>query len=1057
LPTTSNNGITGTWSPALNNTATTTYTFTPDAGQCASITTLTITVNSAVTPTFDAVAPICSAANLAALPTTSTNGITGTWSPALNNTATTTYTFTPDAGQCASATTITIIVNDAVTPTFDAVVPICSGANLAALPTASNNGITGTWSPALNNTATTTYTFTPDAGQCASTTTLTITVNNTVTPTFAAVAPICAGANLAALPTTSTNGIAGTWSPALNNTATTTYTFTPDAGQCASTTTLTITVNDAITPTFAAIAPICVGANLAALPTTSTNGITGTWSPALNNTATTTYTFTPDAGQCASTTTLTITVNNAVTPTFNPIVALCLNSTAPALPTVSTNGITGTWNPAIINTSALGATTYTFTPDAGQCAVPTTMSITIALQVTAIFSEIPTLCVGSTAPALPVTSNNGITGTWSPATITTAAPGITVYTFTPDAGQCVVGTTAIEVTVDAPITPVFTAVPAICEGTNLAPLPTTSNNGISGTWSPALNNSITTTYTFTPTAGQCASTTTLTIEVEAATTPLFDPIAPICAGGTLSSLPTTSVNGISGTWSPALNNTATTTYTFTPDAGQCASTTTLTITVNNAITPTFTAVAPVCAGANMAALPTISTNGITGTWSPALNNTQTTTYTFTPDAGQCATATTLTITVNPVITPTFNAVSAICAGDLLVALPTTSTNGITGTWSPALNNTTTTSYTFTPTGGQCASTTTLQIVVNPLPTLVITNPAPICAPGTVDLTAPAITNGSTPGLTYSYWINPTATTPLNNPAAVSVGGNFYIKAEANGFCPVIKPVTVTINPLPTASISGEGTICEGSTKTLLVSFTGVAPYQLVYSDGVNSITVNSIAGPTYQLSVAPATTTTYSISSVSDANCVNTAINSSVVVSVESTVPGERYTAVTASPSVPLQLTARTIGNDYTYSWAPAIGLNNPTLQNPVFTYDRQTEYLISLTSAAGCVTVDTLLVEMTGNPDSPSDIFVPNAWTPNGDGHNDKLFPIPVRIKELKYFRVFNRWGQLVFETNILWQGWDGIFQGQPQVMDTYTWTLEAVGEDGTYFKRAGNAVLIR
>ena len=65
--------------------------------------------------------------------------------------------------------------------------------------------------------------------------------------------------------------------------------------------------------------------------------------------------------------------------------------------------------------------------------------------------------------------------------------------------------------------------------------------------------------------------------------------------------------------------------------------------------------------------------------------------------------------------------------------------------------------------------------------------------------------------------------------------------------------------------------------------------------------------------------------------------------------------------------------------------------------------------------------------------------------------------IRELKYFRVFNRWGQLVFETNVLLQGWDGIFKGIPQVMDTYTWTLEATGEDGKYFKRSGNSVLVR
>jgi hypothetical protein len=73
------------------------------------------------------------------------------------------------------------------------------------------------------------------------------------------------------------------------------------------------------------------------------------------------------------------------------------------------------------------------------------------------------------------------------------------------------------------------------------------------------------------------------------------------------------------------------------------------------------------------------------------------------------------LTVNPNITPTFAAVAPICSGATLSPLPTTSTNGITGTWSPALNNTATTIYTFTPTAGLCATTTTLTITVNPLP------------------------------------------------------------------------------------------------------------------------------------------------------------------------------------------------------------------------------------------------------------------------------------------------------------------------------------------------------
>ncbi|MBL7896986.1 MAG: gliding motility-associated C-terminal domain-containing protein, partial [Crocinitomicaceae bacterium] len=145
-----------------------------------------------------------------------------------------------------------------------------------------------------------------------------------------------------------------------------------------------------------------------------------------------------------------------------------------------------------------------------------------------------------------------------------------------------------------------------------------------------------------------------------------------------------------------------------------ATTTTLTITVNPNVTPTFAAVAPICSGDPLSALPTTSTNGITGTWSPALNNTATTSYTFTPTAGQCAITTSLTITVNPNVTPTFAAVAPICSGDPLSPLPTTSTNGITGTWSPSLNNTATTTYTFTPTAGQCANTTTLTINVNPV-------------------------------------------------------------------------------------------------------------------------------------------------------------------------------------------------------------------------------------------------------------------------------------------------------------------------------------------------------
>lgn len=455
------------------------------------------------------------------------------------------------------------------------------------------------------------------------------------------------------------------------------------------------------TPTFTQIASQCSGATFT-LPTTSTNGISGTWSPAINNTATTTYTFTPTAGQNATTATMTVTIitNPNVTPNFPGFQPICSGDSF-TLPTTSPNGVTGTWSPAFNN---MATTTYTFVPNPGQCSINATRIVTVNPSTTTTFTQIPPICSGGNL-ILPSFSNENIVGTWSPAVNNTAT---TTYTFTPTAGQCA-STATMTVTVLPSISPTFTQINPICAGATLT-LPTTSNNGITGTWSPAINNTATTTYTFMPTNGQCP--VTMTVAVNQNQIAQFQQIPPICAGATLAPLNTTSINFITGVWSPALNNMATTTYTFTPTDGQCA-TATMTIVVNPATTPIFTQVSPICSGATLTALPTVANNGgILGSWSPALNNTATTTYTYTPFGGQCATTATMTIIVNPNVTPTFATVNPICAGATLTALPTTSTNGVVGTWSPALNNTTTTTYTFTPNAGQCATTQTLTITVN---------------------------------------------------------------------------------------------------------------------------------------------------------------------------------------------------------------------------------------------------------------------------------------------------------------------------------------------------------
>jgi serine protease inhibitor len=604
------------------------------AGGTASSTT-SLSLATPTTPTFNQVAAICAGGSFS-LPTSSLNSINGSWLPAINNQATTLYTFTPTSGQCAITATMTVTVNASVVPTFTQVAPICAGGSFT-LPSSSSNGINGTWSPAINNQATTTYTFTPTSGNCVSTATMTVTVNAATTPTFTQVGAICTGGTFT-LPTTSNNAITGTWSPSINNTATTTYTFTPTTGQCATTATMTVTVNTGVVvPTFTQVATICAGGSFT-LPTTSNNAITGTWSPAINNQATTTYTFTPSAGQCANTTTMTVTVNPSTTPTFTQVAAICAGGSF-TLPSSSTNGINGTWSPAINNQTT---TTYTFTPTTGQCASTTTMIVTVNAATTPTFTQVAAICVGGSF-TLPSSSTNGINGTWSPAINNQAT---TTYTFTPTTGQCA-STATMTVNVNASTTPTFTQIAGICTGGSFT-LPTTSNNGVNGTWTPAVNNQLTTTYTFTPATGQCATTATMTVNVNASTTPTFTQVAAICAGGSIT-LPTSSNNAINGTWAPAINNQATTTYTFTPAAGQCATTATMTVTVNAATAPSFTQIAPITVGGSIS-LPTTSNNGVTGTWSPATNNQATTTYTFTPDAGQCATTASMTVTVNPVTT-----------------------------------------------------------------------------------------------------------------------------------------------------------------------------------------------------------------------------------------------------------------------------------------------------------------------------------------------------------------------------------------------------------------------
>jgi gliding motility-associated-like protein len=172
---------------------------------------------------------------------------------------------------------------------------------------------------------------------------------------------------------------------------------------------------------------------------------------------------------------------------------------------------------------------------------------------------------------------------------------------------------------------------------------------------------------------------------------------------------------------------------------------------------------------------------------------------------------------------------------------------------------------------------------------------------------------------------------------------------------------------------------------------------------------------------------------------------------IESPRAGIRYPDVNTLMNTNTNLSARSSGDSY--FWQPSAGLNNFRIMNPIFNYNKETEYTIDIRTLAGCKTVDTLRVRMFNT----SDLYVPEAFTPNGDGVNDRLDVFLVGIKELVFFRVFNRWGQLMFETNNAMQRWDGKYRNTVQPLETYVWVAEAIANDGRVIKKRGQTVLIR
>jgi gliding motility-associated-like protein len=306
---------------------------------------------------------------------------------------------------------------------------------------------------------------------------------------------------------------------------------------------------------------------------------------------------------------------------------------------------------------------------------------------------------------------------------------------------------------------------------------------------------------------------------------------------------------------------------------------------------------------------------------------------------------------------------------------------------------------------------------------------------------------SKPGLTYEW----TPTTGLSNPnisnpfAKPLVKTKYYVKVTSGGGgCNNIDSVTITPTIVDTSmQFLGKAKFCSNSNDSAVLLLPAVNTKQW-YKDGAK------ISGATQRRLRITQSGDYYALVTNEDGCTVPTR---TVYVQIEEPIKGITYPIKYAFFNTPLTLQAREITP--VVLWNPSLYIDNPISFRPVFRNGVEVtqKYIITLTSASGCVTLDTQVVKSI----KEITVFIPTAFTPNNDRLNDVFYPVTDGIKEIYAFKVFNRWGQEIFSTTNFEKGWDGMWRGVPQLPGVYTWYYRGLGIDEKIVFRSGTVTLIR
>ena len=453
-----------------------------------------------------------------------------------------------------------------------------------------------------------------------------------------------------------------------------------------------------------------------------------------------------------------------------------------------------------------------------------------------------------------------------------------------------------------------------------------------------------------------------------------------------------------------------------------------------------------------------SVDGINFQPSPVFNNLPAATYTVTARiAGTfCSGSTSVTINQPALLTAVATPTSTDCsnktgvidvtAGGGTPAYEYSINNGINYQTSNQFLNLSTGNYNTIKVrdANGCISPTTATIALNDTMRLELGPDSTICVGSSITLIP------QTNALTDTFKWSPKATldydtvrTPIAKPTDTT---KYYLTAKW-GICSRRDSITINVKHKPIANAGKDTTVCYKTNATLFGSasnLSGTVNFAWSPPDSLNNPN-NAVTG------VRVDTTRQFTLTVTDNYGC-NFSVTDSVIVYMQPELVAFAGNDTNAIINRPHQLMA-TGRNAVDFLWSPIAPLNNPFIANPLAILTGDTYFYVHITDAIGCTDDDTIFIKAYEGPT----YYLPNAFTPNGDSRNDVFFPVPVGIRSTDYFRVFDRYGILMYQTKEWMKGWDGTLKGKPAASGTYVWMIKGIDTNGSVVEMKGTVILIR